>query len=83
MNSRNTRPSREELVAQLQTKGWDLVTGSETVPIKNRTLEEVVRATHARHKKGEEPGLIKRMETALELDLIQIQQLWEYLGLPM
>ena len=74
--------SRAELVAMLQTRGWDLVTGSETHPIKG-TLEELVRKTHEQHKKGEEPGLIQKIEAALELDLIQIQQLWEHLGLPM
>jgi len=83
MKNHNNKPSCEELIAQLQKRGWDLVTGSEAFPIKNRTLEELVRMTHARHKKGEAPGLIKHMETVLELDLIQIQQLWEYLGLPM
>jgi hypothetical protein len=74
--------SRAELVAMLQTKGWDLVTGSKTHPIKG-TLEELVRKTHARHKEGEEPGLIKKLETEFELDLIQLQELWEHLGLPM
>ena len=82
MNNRQTKLSREELVAQLQSKGWDLVTGSQTVPLKNHTLEEAVRTTHARHKKGEAPGLIKKLETAIELDLIQMQELWEHLGLP-
>jgi len=83
MQKHKTKLSREELVAMLQTKGWDLVTGSKTVPIKGCNLEELVRAAHERHTKGEEPGLISRMETALELDLIQLQELWEYLGLPM
>jgi len=77
------KPNREELVAQLQTKGWDLVTGSPTEPLKNRTLEELVRTAHARHTKGETPGLIQKLENALELDLIEIQQLWAHLGLPM
>ena len=74
--------TRAELVAMLQSKGWDLVTGSETHPIKG-TLEQLVKKTHERHKKGEEPGLIRKLETELELDLIQLQELWEHLGLPM
>lgn len=82
MKQTNKKPNRAELVAMLQTKGWDLVTGSETHPIKG-TLEELVRKTHDRHKKGEEPGLIKKLEKEFELDLIQLQQLWEHLGLPM
>jgi hypothetical protein len=82
MKNRNTKPTRKELVAQLQERGWDLVTGSPTVPIKDRTLEELVRTAHTRHKKGEALGIIKNMETTFELDLIQLQQLWEHLGLP-
>ena len=82
MDKHNTKPAREKLVAMLQTKGWDLVTGSPTFPIKDRSLEELVRASHARHSKGESPGLIRRMEDSLELSLIQLQELWEYLGLP-
>lgn len=83
MKHSNEKPSRAELVAMLQTKGWDLVTGTETHPIKGRTLEELVRTAHAQHKKGEKPGLIKKLETEFELDLIELQQLWEHLGLPM
>ncbi len=79
----NRKPSREELIAMLQTRGWDAVTGSAAKPVKDHTLEELVRAAHARHKKGEAPGLISRMESALELDLIELQGLWEHLGLPM
>jgi hypothetical protein len=82
MKVRSNKPTREELIAQLKTRGWDLVAGKPTFSVKDRTLEELVRTTHARHKKGEALGLISRMETALELDLIQIQELWEHLGLP-
>jgi hypothetical protein len=45
-------------------------------------LDDVLRAAHDRHKEGEHPGLIQQIETTVELDLIQMQQLWRYLGLP-
>jgi hypothetical protein len=83
MKNKNTKLSSNELVAMLQTKGWDLVTASQTVPIKNSNLEKPLRTTHARHKMGENPKLILNLETAFELDLIQMQELWEHLGVPM
>jgi hypothetical protein len=83
MKNQNIKLSHEELVAMLQTKGWDLVMGSKAFPIKDRTLEELAKTTHARHMRGEAPGLISKMEVTLELDLIQMMELWEHLGLPM
>jgi len=79
----NTKPRGDELIERLPTSGWDLETGNPAFPVKNRTLEELVRTTHARNKKGEAPGIVKHVETELELDLIQLQQLWMHLGLPM
>jgi len=77
------RPKREDLIGKLRTRGWDLVPGGKDSPIKNRTLEELVRLSHERHQKGEPAGLIRQIENAVELDLIQIQELWAHLGLPM
>jgi len=82
------KPNREELIAMLQTKGWDLVTGSATAPLKDhvakdRTLEELAKTAHARHKKGEGAGIISKIDNAIELDMFQLEQLWEHLGLPM
>ena len=83
MNQHPDKPSHEELIKMLSTPGWDLVANNKAFKVKNRTLEELVKTTHARHVRGEEPGLISRIENALELDLIQLQQLWAHLGLPM
>ena len=46
------------------------------------TLKDVLETTHARKTGKAEEGLIQHIETALELDAIQIQNLWHYLGLP-
>jgi len=83
MNDPKTKPTPEELIKLLPTSGWVLNTDDKTDPEKDSTLEELVRKTHTRHEKGEHPGLISRIETVIELDLIQLQHLWEYLGLPM
>jgi len=70
------KPTHDELVKQLHTPGWRLV--AEDDEAKSGTLKEVLEETHARKA----PGLIRHIETTLELDAIQIQNLWHYLGLP-
>ncbi len=73
--------SHEELVEKVDTPGWRVVSDDED-KARGGTLGEVLQATHESHQKGEHPGLIQEIETAIELDLIQMQQLWRYLGLP-
>ena len=67
------KPSHDDLVKRLHTPGWRLA-GDEA----QGTLKQVLEARHARQA----PDLIQHIETALELDAIQIQNLWHYLGLP-
>lgn len=73
--------SHEELASQLKSPGWRL-TGAH--PDKNfaGTLGEVLTESHSRKSKGEHPGKIEQIKTALELDIIQIDLLWRQLGLP-
>jgi hypothetical protein len=70
-----TRYTHDELVARIKTPGWRRV-GKDKVT--SATLEEVLRSTH----RLEAPRLIQEMDTEIELDLIEIQKLWRYLGLP-
>jgi hypothetical protein len=81
METRDTKTRRDELIGRLPTRGWDLK-ASKSVPVKNRTLEELVRIEHARRAAGEDAGSISHVETEFELDLIQLQELWMHLGLP-
>ena len=74
------KPTHDELVKRLHTPGWRLV--AEDDEAKSGTLKDVLEETHARRKHKKEPGLIQHIETTLELDAIQIQNLWHYLGLP-
>ena len=74
------KPTHDELVKQLNTPGWRLVAEDEEAT--SGTLKDVLETTHARKKRKKEPGLIQNIETTLELDAIQIQNLWHYLGLP-
>jgi hypothetical protein len=72
-----------ELAERLQSEGWSVATDSE-----NRdkavtgTLEDMAKVTHEQRNRGGAPGRIKELETAIELDMIQIELLWRQLGLP-
>ena len=71
-----------DLTGRLASPGWRLVTGAKDgVPVAG-TLEQTLRASHDRKMNGETPGLIEEVETTIELDLIAIEKLWRYLGLP-
>jgi hypothetical protein len=71
-----------DLTGRLASPGWRLVTGEKDGAAVTGTLEQTLRASHDRKMNGEAPGLIEDMETTLELDLIAIEKLWRYLGLP-
>ncbi|HEY5238339.1 MAG TPA: hypothetical protein VIJ62_08170 [Rhizomicrobium sp.] len=72
--------SDDELVGLVKTPGWGL-TGKDD-KASTGTLEDVLKAHHQMHRSGESPGLIKQLETSIELDMLQIEMMWRYLGLP-
>lgn len=71
--------SLKDLIARLDTPGWRLVDDEDE---DTGTLKNVLETTHRRHRRNKKPGLIKQIETSVELDMIQIEQLWHHLGLP-
>ncbi len=73
--------TQDDLKGRMKSPGWALITGQKEQSISG-TLAELLGITHDRHKRGHAPGLIREIETAIELDMIQIEQLWRYLGLP-
>jgi hypothetical protein len=73
--------SFDQLVARLKSPGWRHKT-DEGDKATDGTLEDLVKVTKDRHEKGENPGLIEEIETTIELDMIQLQELWRHLGLP-
>jgi hypothetical protein len=75
--------SHDELVGLVKTPGWKLVSGRQDKAGVEGTLEDVLRESHERRKEGMAPGLIRKIETEIELDMIQIEKLWWYLGLPL
>ena len=71
------RLTLKELIARLDTPGWRLV-GDDDDTSETGTLKDVLETSH--QQRG--GGLIKQIETSVELDMIQIEQLWHHLGLP-
>jgi hypothetical protein len=71
----------EDLISRLTSPGWRLIpTGID--PAVEGTLEDMARAAHERKTSGKHHGLVQRAEDSLELDLLQLEQLWWHLGLP-
>ena len=75
------KDSDEDLASQLNSPGWRLTVDHPDQGVIG-TLGEVVTESHLRKARGEHPGRVQKIVTAIELDLIQIEQLWQHLGLP-
>lgn len=71
--------SNEELTASRTSPGWRLEADQTT---HEGTLEDVAKLSHERRGRGEHPGLIRQMETSIELDMLQLEALWYSMGLP-
>ncbi len=71
--------SNEELKASQTSPGWRLEADQTT---HEGTLEDVAKLAHERAARGEHPGLIRQIETSIELDMLQLEALWFSLGLP-
>ncbi len=72
--------SVDELAARVKTPGWQLVRDKES-PVPG-TLQKLLNLTHQRKSQGEHPGRIQEIETTIELDMIEVERLWRFLGLP-
>jgi hypothetical protein len=72
----------KDLIARLDTRGWRVV-GDKSDTSDSGTLKDALEASHQRRQSKDAPALIRQIENSVELDMIQIQQLWQHLGLPM
>lgn len=70
----------DELARRLDKPGWRINADNETP--RDGTLSSLAAESHARHARGEHPGLLSEVETEVELDMLQLQALWRRLGLP-
>ncbi len=71
----------EELKRKLGEKGWRTNTSNDGFLVEG-TLSEMVEAAHGRRKKGHAVGIIEEIATEIKLDLIQLELLCQYMGLP-
>jgi hypothetical protein len=70
--------SQDDLTGRLAKPGWQRTDANGAT--ETGTLKDMATKAHA--ERAKHPGVIKEIETAVELELIQLQQLWHYLGLP-
>jgi hypothetical protein len=75
-----SRYTDDELTNRVTSPGWRHVP-KDGVPVTG-TLEDALKSGHALHASGGAAGPIEELETTIELDMIQIEKLWRYLGLP-
>jgi hypothetical protein len=74
--------THDELAKRVMSPGWRLVADDKDDHTVTGTLEHVLGVTHERHTGGKRPGRIEEIETKIELEMVQIELLWRYLGLP-
>lgn len=73
--------TQDDLANRLNAPGWRL-TGESPDKTVTGTLAEVATESHARKSLGKPVGRIEHIENAIELELFQLEQLWQHLGLP-
>jgi hypothetical protein len=73
--------SLDELKRKLATSGWRSVTDNKTEALEG-TLGDMAGAAHARKAQGHASGYLKEIETEIEVDALQLQELWHHMGLP-
>jgi hypothetical protein len=69
------------LIKQLNSPGWNLIE-EQSDKRTTGTLSEVLTESHSRKSEGRSPGKIEQIETAIKLDMLQVELLWHQLGLP-
>ncbi|MGH6876577.1 MAG: hypothetical protein ACREHV_04265 [Rhizomicrobium sp.] len=70
----------DELRELAKQPGWRLDTGEGAGH--SGTLGDVAKVAHARRARGEPPGIVRRIENAVELEMLEVEQLWRAIGLP-
>jgi hypothetical protein len=81
VESQMSKYSLDQLKRKLGDKGWQNHTGKPGRPIQG-TLGEMVETAHGRRKYGYSAGTIKEIETEIEVDMLQLEELWQHMGLP-
>ncbi len=72
--------SHDDLTGRIKSPRWSLVAGKDDTP--KGALEELLHVTHQKHGNGKPPGRLSEAATSVQLEILQIERLWRYLGLP-
>jgi hypothetical protein len=72
--------TQDDLIGRMKSPGWSLITGRDNTV--TGTLSELLHVTHWQHRNGKPLGLLRETATSFALEMLQIEQLWRYLGLP-
>lgn len=70
----------DELAVRVKTPGWELKRDKDDAV--SGTLQHLLHLSHQHKTKGQHPGKIQEIETRIELDMIEVERLWRFLGLP-
>ena len=73
--------SLDQLKKKLGDPGWRTITGS-IIHTREGTLGELAEAAHAQHKNGQAAGYLQEIETKVEVNILQLEELWQHMGLP-
>lgn len=76
-----TKYSLDQLKKKLGDPGWRAIKGNKSHSHEG-TFGELVEAAHARHKNGQAAGYLQEIETKIEVDMLQLEELWHHMGLP-
>ncbi|HJR55145.1 MAG TPA: hypothetical protein VJ798_01090 [Rhizomicrobium sp.] len=71
--------SLEQLKQKLGMSGWRAHLDDSH---QEGTLKELAEAAHARHAEGKPPGHLQEVETEIKVEMMQLQELWRHMGLP-
>ena len=58
-----------------------MVTGNTIFPVMG-TLAQMAEIAHARRREGKSAGYLEEIETKVEIDILQLEELWQHMGLP-
>ena len=72
--------TEEELKALAKQPGWQLESGGGAR--QTGTLEEMAKVAHDKRVRGEHPGILRQIENAVELEMLELEALWRAIGLP-
>jgi hypothetical protein len=72
--------TEDELRDFAKQPGWRLDIGEGATH--SGTLEEMAKVAHARRARGEHPGILRQIENSVELGMLELEQLWRAIGLP-